>query len=326
MRARQATALSALPVLEPSVVDFGARQQEVVMAGRSAGGFQADCQTDAAGWPLQPPPSPWSVVDGSRGASTAQVGQLVRTLELDVIPRLAQSHRAPMRSANQPGQVPVQAEIQAFAACLVDGSEAGIRVAVDGFRSRGVTVESLYVDLFAPAARHLGDMWDSDLCDFATVTVGLGRLQRLLRELSPVFGAEVEHPVNGRRAMLAQPNDEQHSFGLSMVAEFFRRAGWEIHGGPGGAASNPAARVRAEWFDLVGLSVGSEARLPWLTRTVAAVRQVSRNQRVVVIVGGPIFTLHPEWVQQVGADGTALEARAAPVLAENLILAGLVSS
>ncbi len=250
----------------------------------------------------------------------------MRTLELDVIPRLAQSHRMPMRSANHAALPPTLAEIEAFSACLVDGSEAGIRVAVDGFRSRGVTVESLYVDLFAPAARHLGGLWDSDLCDFATVTVGLGRLQRLLRELSPAFGAEVEHPRNGRRAMLAQPNDEQHSFGLSMVAEFFRRAGWEVHGGPGGAASDPTARVREEWFDMVGLSIGSEARLSWLERSVATLRQASRNRALVIIVGGPLFTLHPDWVERVGADGTALEARAAPGLAESLISASLVKS
>ena len=278
---------------------------------------------DPGHWTQAPPGTPWSLIDGSRAASSAQVGQLVRALELEVIPRLARSHRAPPRAPTL--DQPASAEVEAFTACLIDDSEAALVLAVDGLRLRGASVESLYLGLFAAAARRLGVLWEEDRCDFCTVTVGLGRLQRLLRELSPAFGAEIEHPIGGRRAMLAQPPDEQHSFGLSIVAEFFRRAGWEIHGGPGGAASQPAARVRAEWFDMVGFSIGSELRLPWLRTTVAHVRQASRNAAVVVLVGGPLFLLHPEWVAEVGADGTAQDARQAPVLAEAMIADRVVS-
>lgn len=297
------------------------------MAGRcSTGNSSTGFLSDPAAWLEDGSNSPWSHVDGSRHSSAAQVGQLVRALEFEVIPRLARSHRSPLRQVVQPAPAPSLAEIEAFAARLIDGNEAGIGHAVDVMRLRGMTVESMYIELFAPVARHLGTMWEEDLCDFATVTVGLGRLQRLLRELSAAFGAEVEHPLNGRRAMLTQPGDEQHSFGLSIVAEFFRRAGWEIHGGPGGSASDPVARVRAEWFDVVGFSIGSEARLPWLRDTIAGVRLASRNHGLVVMVGGPLFTLHPEWVGQVGADGTARDAREAPVLAENLVSAGVARS
>ncbi len=281
--------------------------------------------SDAGGWPQDQPGTPWSINDGTHPAANAQVSQLVRALEFEVIPRLARSHRQPL-----PGQALVvtvlnAADIESFTACLIDDSEAGISRAVDAFRHRGISVESLFEDLFAGAARRLGEMWDDDRCDFCTVTVGLGRLQRLLRELSPSFGAEVDHPVNGRRAMLSQPPDEQHSFGLSMVAEFFRRAGWEIHGGPGGSATDPAARVKAEWFDMVGFSIGSEQRLHWLKSAIADVRRASRNAHIVVMVGGPLFALHPEWVTSVNADGTAKDARQAPTLAETMIASFVVA-
>ena len=144
-------------------------------------------------------------------------------------------------------------------------------------RHAGMSVETIYLDLFAPAARLLGEMWSDDLCDFSTVTVALGRLQRLLRELSPAFGTEIEYPANGRRALFAQPSDEQHSFGLSMVAEFFRREGWDVFGVVGGALEDPAVRVRKEWADVVGLSIGSERRLDWLRKCITDVRAASRN-------------------------------------------------
>jgi methanogenic corrinoid protein MtbC1 len=206
-------------------------------------------------------------------------------------------------------------------ALIAGESDVDVQAEVNRQRRDGMTVEALYLELFAPAARLLGEMWSDDLCDFSTVTVALGRLQRLLRELSPAFGSEVEYPANGRRALFAQPAGEQHSFGLSMVAEFFRREGWDVFGVVGGAADDPASQVRAEWADVVGLSIGSERRLDWLRHCIDAVRASSRNPAVVVMVGGPVFTLHPEWVAGVGADATARDAREAPRVASRLIAA-----
>jgi methanogenic corrinoid protein MtbC1 len=257
-------------------------------------------------------------------AAKERLAHLARTIEADVIPRLVQAHRQTAAAANtEPVAAPQQSadQVAAFVALIVADTDLQVQASVDLKRRNGMSVEALYLDLFAPAARLLGEMWSDDLCDFSTVTVALGRLQRLLRELSPAFGTEVEHPANGRRALFAQPADEQHSFGLSMVAEFFRRDGWDVFGVVGGALDDPLARVRKEWADVVGLSVGSERRLDWLRNCVADVRAASRNPAVVVLVGGPIFALHPEWVAGVGADATARDARDAPRIASRLLMA-----
>jgi methanogenic corrinoid protein MtbC1 len=253
-----------------------------------------------------------------------RLAHLARTIEADVIPRLVQAHRQAATAANtetvgSPAQSAEQ--VAGFVALIVGDSDIDVQTAVEAKRRAGMTVESLYLDLFAPAARLLGEMWSDDYCDFSTVTVALGRLQRLLRELSPAFGTEIEYPANGRRALFAQPQDEQHSFGLSMVAEFFRREGWDVFGVVGGAVDDPSVRVRKEWADVVGLSIGSERRLDWLRRCIVEVRSASRNPGVVVMVGGPIFTLHPDWVAGVGADATARDARDAPRVAARLLMA-----
>ena len=60
----------------------------------------------------------------------------------------------------------------------------------------------------------------------------------------------------GRRVLLLPGPGEQHTFGLSMVAEFFRRSGWEVVGGTGPESLDPVRAVRDEWFDVVGISVG----------------------------------------------------------------------
>jgi methanogenic corrinoid protein MtbC1 len=186
-------------------------------------------------------------------------------------------------------------------------------------RGRGVSVEKLYLDLLAPTARYLGELWEEDLCNFTDVTVGLGRLQRVLRELSPALGRSVEHPSQGRRVLLLPSPGEQHTFGLVMVAEFFRRAGWDVTGGAWAAGADASALVSAEWFDVVGFSLGAEVHLRQLAASIAAVRHATCNRDLAILVGGPLFGVHPEFVGQVGADGMTIDGREAPSLAEGLI-------
>jgi MerR family transcriptional regulator, light-induced transcriptional regulator len=254
-------------------------------------------------------------VDANLNTVRMRVSRLTQTLEQDVIPRLVRQHREP----GAPRAVsPSAADLQAFVDALVEDDDERTEQQVQALRQRGVSVGTVYIELLTPAARQLGVMWEEDRVDFATATVSLGRLQRLMRQLSPDFGREVEHPFNGRRVLLTQPESEQHMFGLSMVAEFFRRDGWDVLGGVAGVGIDAVAWVRRDWFDAVGFSIGSEVGLPWLRDTIAAVRLASRNPSLVILVGGPLFSIHPEWAAQVGADATT-DGRTAPTLAESLV-------
>ncbi len=289
------------------------------MKGDQGGSGGADCMP--ASWQGRSPVDP----ESSASATKKRLAQLARAIEIDVIPRLLQAHRpGPNAVLLETGveATPIRAEIQSFLDALVQDDEGAIQHALAGMRARGISVETLYLDLFAVVARELGEMWEDDTCDFTVVTVALGRLQRLLRELSPAFGPEIAHPANGRRVLLTQPPEEHHSFGLSMVAEFFRRDGWDVIGGIGAPASDPALVAQQEWVDTVGFSIGSEMRLDWLRDRIAAVRASTCNADLCVIVGGPLFALHPEWVQDVGADGSVSNGRDAPALAERLLASG----
>jgi MerR family transcriptional regulator, light-induced transcriptional regulator len=280
------------------------------------------CEPPPVAWDhaVSPVGSVWPTALAERSDAKTRLSRLAQTLESDVIPRLVGAHAKQPRAA-----VHLEPrEVDSFVGLLRKGTEAELAASIGAIRRRGFSVEALFIELFAPAARHLGELWDADRCDFSTVTICLGRLQRLLREWSPSFGTEVEHPANGRRILLAQHPEEHHSFGLSMVAEFFRRAGWEVLGGVGGAVPDPSAQVSREWFDAVGFSIGSETRIDWLKERIAQVRKVTRNRSVVVLVGGPLFVLQPAWAQSVGADASGHDGGQAPQLAEDLLAAHLV--
>ncbi len=249
-----------------------------------------------------------------------RMARIVRTIEQDIIPRLVRAHRpvaVPMAPA---GPVVVGPDdVQSFVQHVLAPAEGGWQVVTDRLLAGGMAVGDVYLNLLAPAAQELGRMWDEDLCSFTDVTVAVGRIQRVLRALSPAFGQEVGYPQNGRRVLLLPAPGEQHTFGLTIVAEFFRRAGWEVVGDSEARTADPAALVRSEWFDVIGISVGSDARLDWLKSGIGAIRNASRNRNIGVLVGGPSFAADRERVREVGADGTASDGQQAPVMADQLL-------
>lgn len=271
-------------------------------------------------WPaLQPvaAPAPAPAWTGQRPAVQERLSRLVDTLEHDIIPRLVRAHAPAPQGAE--AHLPQRTEVLSFTGLVLAGDDAGIQQQLAAMRARGVGIESLYIHLLAPAARHLGELWEDDRCHFADVTVGLGRLQQIMRGLSTVFGVEGSTAAGGRRVLLMPAPGEQHTFGLSMVAEFFARAGWEVAGVTDPQAAGFEEKVKSEWFDLVGISAGSNARLDTMLSCIAKVRRLSHNRSVAVMVGGPLFTLHPEMVERLGADGVATDGQHAPALAERLL-------
>jgi MerR family transcriptional regulator, light-induced transcriptional regulator len=184
---------------------------------------------------------------------------------------------------------------------------------------RGTSIERLYLGLIASAARHLHDLWLADVCSFMDVTVGLWRLQQVVRKLSPIFQQGGSAQLPRYQALLVPLPGEQHTFGLYLVAEFFRRAGWSVCSMPFKAADDLVAIVRNEWFSAIGLSLSCEKRLEQLARQIQIIRQASCNQGICVMVGGAIFIEHPELVSQVGADLMAIDGGQAPAKAQNFV-------
>jgi methanogenic corrinoid protein MtbC1 len=252
------------------------------------------------------------------------VALLARAIQHEIIPRLMLAHRSPKEcAASLPfayGKVSSQ-EVEAFARLVLSPNEALALDCIEAIRMRGTSIETVYMELLAPAARVLGQFWEEDLCDFSEVTIGLGKLQQLLHRLSADLNRPVERASNGLRILLLPSPGEQHTFGLSMVAEFFRRDGWDVSGGPSEAPADCIALARREHFDIVGFSLAVEEHVDQLAEYVGKFRKASLNNRVGIMVGGPIFAMHPEYSANVVADVVAINGREAPDIAEKFITA-----
>lgn len=261
--------------------------------------------------------APMNKVGNKVEPSALELAGLVRTIEAHIIPRLLLAHRPPAARAGH-ADAPRLDDVVALASLAMAHEASAALSLVESLRARGTPLEAIYLELLAPAARHLGQLWEADLCSFTEVTLGLCRLQQVLNALTAELNGDPERPRHGRRALLVPAPGEQHTFGLSMVAEFLRRAGWDVWA-EAASKQELIALVRAEWFAVIGFSVSCDTRLDVLAGAVRAIRRASRNPYLGVMVGGSVFVDHPELVSFVGADATAADARQACLQAETLL-------
>ncbi len=232
---------------------------------------------------------------------------LTRAIESEVIPRLMLSHRrlAPLRSIRRlKPRAPTAEEIIEFARICVNHDVTVAATFVDSLNEQGVTMEVIFTKLFAPAARHLGELWELDRCSFTDVTIGLSRIQQLIHEFSPFFQAESERPLGTTSALLVPCPGEHHGLGIMLVEEYFRRAGWSVWSPNDFSDDQLVNAVKQERFDMVGISVTCELQKERMAVLIKSIKAASRNWGIVVMVGGRIFNDEPSMVAKIGADAT----------------------
>jgi methanogenic corrinoid protein MtbC1 len=281
-----------------------------------------ECWEDADGTLLDRSPLADPPLGPGPDPAEQSLGQLTHAIEAEIIPRLLLARRAlaPMQNEARRERESLGTDDVSEFSRLVLAHDVGVATAyIETIRARGVSLETIYLDLLSPTARLLGDLWNDDLCDFTEVTVGLWRLHQVVREFSPSFHADVQAGDRQRRALLVAMPGEQHTFGLVLMAEFFRRAGWDVWSGPIASSGELLSLVRTERFGMIGLSMSCGAQLHGLASEIHAVRRASLNRALGVMVGGSVFIDHPELVALVGADATAIDARQAVTQAESLV-------
>jgi len=238
-----------------------------------------------------------------------------------IIPQLLRLHTEVI-----PEAPPIEVLVEALAPSISDISGLAHIVLGDDLeaalayvlvlRDRGLSMETLFIELLEPTARYLGHLWDEDECDFIDVTLGVARLQKLLATFND--SCTLPGLDTRRHVLLAMTPGDQHYFGATMVERFLLAAGWHVETAFCKTAAEIASTARKHWFAVAGLTVGSERSLDALAETIQLIRKQSLNSMIGIMVGGPVFTASPALAHDVGADGTAANAPTAVLMAQKL--------
>lgn len=250
------------------------------------------------------------------------ISLLSKVVEGQVIPRLVLAQKeisGQVSKPNEAGLPEIQADmVEPFVTLLISGQIADLDHFVTDLVQQGFSVQAIYLDLFARAARQLGIFWEEDKYSFADVTIGLGRLQALFHRLSAQHARGKELSGPAPRALFLTPEGAMHSFGVRVAEDLFRQAGWSTLCELNVDIATLRYRLSSEAFDLIGISVAVQEHLEQVRELIEEIRKSKTKPTPKIVLSGPIIISNPSLVQELGADFIARDGTEAIVLATEL--------
>lgn len=186
-------------------------------------------------------------------------------------------------------------------AAISQSPKAMTALAGDLFRQK-VSAEDFADRYIVAAAAEMGEAWAEDRMTFAEVTMGMSRLQTLLRELGNAWSADQASGAEGfGTVLLVMPAFEQHSLGALVLMGQLRRRGVSVSLALGVPASEICRRVRTVRYSAILISVACVDHLAELAAYVKKLRADCGSLPPVVVGGGVMA--HPADVRlETGAD------------------------
>ena len=162
---------------------------------------------------------------------------------------------------------------------------------------------AMLADIYIPeAARRLGVYWEDDRVTFADVTIGVARLQAILRDISSGWAADAKTDGGlGGAVLLLLAEKEHHTLGPLVLTGQLRRRGVSVCLQLASSDSKWKYLLHERHFDGVIVSVGWEGKLSAAQSLVKSLKQMTKS-KLPIAVGGAVLTRNSAIVECKGAD------------------------
>ena len=265
-----------------------------------------------------------------RHADRAVLAEIVRRV---VVPQLAVAHGlaqpvlADDHSSTNTGELTHLSQLSQLPRLLLAADPSlAFQMIADAYAEQH-SLGQLCASLLEPAARSLGDMWQTDDCSEVDVTLGLCRMQMAVRRLDFSGTPAPVQVGNAHSALFATQPGESHTLDAATHAEMLWQAGWNTRVEFPATDEALQQLVSDTWFDSLDLSMSPAfCREDWrarMTESIAAARRASKNPSLVIIVSGRLAFEQSDTAERVGANAgsrTALQIES--VMLESLRPAG----
>jgi len=170
---------------------------------------------------------------------------------------------------------------------------------------------AVLIDRYIPlAAQKLGAAWCEDEMSFADVTIGVARLQAMLRDVTGDFYADLVADQNAPSVLLVVLADEYHTLGAMVAANQLRRLGVSVRLKIGVKLSEITNELQSSDFDLFMISASCGEKLELIRKIVETGREVT-NGKTPIALGGSIVQLGPNLKTLTGADVVTTDTKEA---------------
>jgi methanogenic corrinoid protein MtbC1 len=234
---------------------------------------------------------------------------LRRLADPDAEPAMDRANRAPLSDL-----------AAGYLGALLGGDRRAAGRLVLEAADRGTDLRDLYLGVFQPVQYEIGRLWQTNAISIAQEHYFSAATQLVMSQLYPrVFAGRKK----GRTLVAASIAGELHEIGVRMVADFFELEGWDTYYlGANMPAEDVVREAGERRADVVGVSATMTFHLKAVEDLVRRLRAADGGHRVKILVGGYPFRVSPDLWQDVGADGSAADARGAVAEAERLIMGG----
>jgi methanogenic corrinoid protein MtbC1 len=209
------------------------------------------------------------------------------------------------------------AEVRArYLDAILAGSRREAFGVIELARAEGLGIRALYLDVFQPAMRDIGRLWQENRITVAdehlATAITQAAMGRLYEEL---FRAT---PEPGPLLVAACADQERHELGLRMICDVLEMEGWDtVFLGASVPVEDLVEMVRVRRPQVVALSASIAPHVVRVREAIRAIRDVEDGTAPLIAVGGRAFADDPELAERLGADLTAKDAvEAAELLIE----------
>ena len=207
---------------------------------------------------------------------------------------------------------PRETLVTGLIAASLSGTKSAFAELLTEMKRARVSLAAL-ADVYIPiAARRMGQAWHDDEMSWLDVSIGVGRMQSLLREIGTAWVADQAGDTGHGTVLMIVPDREQHTLGPLVATGQLRRYGVSVCLRIAPSFSELRSLMAARQFDGVMISIATKEKVDPVAKTVQFLKTVMSGP-TPIIVGGAVLSKVEDLAACTGADfssndiGAALE-------------------
>ena len=187
-----------------------------------------------------------------------------------------------------------------------DGDRRRAFEAIDAARRGGLDLSTLYLEVFQPALREIGRLWQENEVSVADEHLATAITQAAMaRAFEDAFEWRT---APGHTLIAACADLERHEVGLRMICDLLEIQGWDTtYLGATVPVESLVTMIQRKRPDAVALSVAIAPHLPRLRMMIEQIRSLIPDPPLI-LAGGRPFVDDPSLARRLGADLTARDA------------------
>ena len=193
-------------------------------------------------------------------------------------------------------------EIDRITQLLLSNEDGAFELAITVLKTHGVSINYIVLDLIPTIARRLGKQWEDDTLSFAEVSIGTNKLERVIHKLDYLFQVTQLEKRGNHSILITNFPESQHSLGTLILANYFIHSGWRAYRPENNSLKFISQNLESNSHDAIAISISCNEQLEQLPNTISVLREKSKNPKIKVLIGGPLYNEAPEKFTHIQAD------------------------